>query len=91
MHQGRGVNHLHHRAQLDGGSRRCRRPASLAESSSRAGRSRFPPLDCRYWPMAVTASTDATDSGVIFFSTWSRSSWIRSKISCAREGLPQLA
>ena len=61
MHQRGGVDHLHHRAQLDG-ARAGRRPASLEQSSSSAGRSRLPPLDCRYCPMAVTASTDATDS-----------------------------
>ena len=37
-----------------------------------------------------TASTDATDSTVIFFSTWTRSSWIRSKISRAVSACPSL-
>ena len=64
---------------------------SLAEISSSAGRSRFPPLDCKYCPIAVTASTDATaDSTVIFFSTCSSSSWMRSKISRAVKACPSL-
>src|SRR5579883_3317093 len=50
------------------------RPASFAEISSSAGRSRLPPLDCRYCPMAVTASTEATDSALIRRSTATRSS-----------------
>ena len=64
--------------------------ASLAEISSSVGRNRFPPLDCRYCPMAVTASTDATDSTVIFFSTCSSSSWMRSKTSRAVRACPSL-
>ena len=36
-------------------------PESLAASSSSAGRSRLPPLDCRYFPIVVTASTFDTD------------------------------
>ena len=45
-------------------------PASLADSRTSAGRSRLPPADWRYWPIAVTVSTDATDSDVILFSLY---------------------
>ena len=40
--------------------------------------------------MAVTASTEATDSAAIFFSTCSSSSWIRSKTSRAVKICPTL-
>ena len=49
VHQRGGVDHLHHRAQLDRAWATAGASAatSLAESSSSAGRSRLPPLDCR--------------------------------------------
>ena len=66
-------------------------PTSLAESSSRAGRSRLPPLDCRYWPMAVTASTDATDSTVIFAFDLLQVVVDQVEDLPSGQGLPQLA
>ena len=65
-------------------------PISFEASSSSDGRSRLPPLSCRYWPIWVTTSTDATVSRLISFSTRSRSSWIRSKISLPVMACPSL-
>ena len=54
VHQRRGVDHLHHRAQLD-----RRRAAAVADQFGRDQQQRrpqpFAAADCRYWPMAVTA------------------------------------
>src|SRR5579883_340506 len=65
-------------------------PISRADNSSSAGRRRLPPLDCRYLPMVVTASADATDSRLICCSTRWRSSEMRSKISLAVRACPSL-
>jgi len=49
MQQGSGVNQLDYRAELDGG--RAAIPRQLRGEQQQEGRKRFPPLDCRYWPM----------------------------------------
>src|SRR6185369_11164448 len=65
-------------------------PTSLQERSRRMGRSRFPPFELRYFPMVVTADTDAIDSRLISRSTLRRSSWTRSSISLAVRDCPSL-
>src|SRR5438132_8125761 len=63
-------------------------PMSLEESNNSEGRRRFPPASCRYWPIAVMASTEATDSRWISFSTRTRSSLTSSNTSRAVRAWP---
>ena len=90
VHQRGGMDHLDHRAQLDGAAA-VRPPTSFEASSSSAGRSRLPPLCLQILADLGDGFHRRHGSRLISFSTRSRSSWIRSKISLRGEGLPELA